>query len=355
MSLKIKVLKANHGDAIVVESHVGDDTFRILIDSGPGECFENVQGPISTPGPLRELLDGMIDRGESFDLTILTHVDDDHIGGLLKACEHEHYRGILLKNVWFNSGKLMAAAFGFDQAPPESDITIPDISSVKTSIKQGVSLDALLDMHSMSKRKLIMAGDEHDFPHGTITVLSPTRAQLERLLRKWEKEDPSLKTSASKTDYDYSLDELCANDLFEEDSSVHNASSIAILLKTHEAKVIFLADSYPSTICRTLREKVGVCETEPLAVDVCKISHHGSKANTNDELLTLLRCNQYIVSTNGSKHGLPNKRTLARIRKYSPTSEILFNYDHVKALVFPNKNERDQALNMKYIEGDLLL
>lgn len=36
------------------------------------------------------------------------------------------------------------------------------------------------------------------------------------------------------------------------------------------------------------------------------------------------------MSTDGSKHGLPNKRTIARIIK-STQGNIYFNYDHVVA------------------------
>ena len=44
---------------------------------------------------------------------------------------------------------------------------------------------------------------------------------------------------------------------------------------------------------------------QPLKIDYVKVSHHGSKANTNDELLSLLDCNNFIISANGRHHGLP--------------------------------------------------
>jgi beta-lactamase superfamily II metal-dependent hydrolase len=355
MPLKIKVLQAAHGDAIVVETEQNGEKFRILIDGGPIECFERKLGRLRTvPGPLKCLLDEMDARRERFDLTILTHVDDDHIAGLLRAFRDERYRPILAKDVWFNSGRLMAQTFG-EPTPPESAVVIDDFLDRKTSIAQGVELDDLLDKYCSSARKIRTAGSEFTFKHGKITVLSPTEAQLLSLLKKWEKEKPDSLTSASQTDYHLSMSQLKSRDSFVEDTSTHNASSIAFLLEVGEAKALFLGDALSTTVCQTLRDKLGVSERHPLAVKVCKLSHHGSKANTNDELLSLVRSDRFIVSTNGLKHGLPNKMTLARISHKSPDSEVLFNYPAVRARVFPNEKERASAINMRDLEGDLLL
>lgn len=355
MALKIKVLQVGHGDAIVVESEVGGEKFRILIDGGPSESFEKKVGGVQLrPGPLQEQLEAIAVKQERIDLTIVTHVDDDHIAGLLKACKSERYLPIVANDVWFNSGRLIAQAFG-EQAPNESAIFVDDIFDRKTSIAQGVELDDLLNKHCSSPRKIRVAGSEFEFKHGKITVLSPTEAQLRSLLKKWEREKSESLTSSSQTDYDLSMSELRLNDVFAEDASTHNASSIAILLEVGESKALFLGDALPTTVCQTLREKLDVSEERPLAVNVCKLSHHGSKANTNDEILSLIRCDKFIVSTNGLRHGLPNKVTLARINDKAPRSEVLFNYPAVRERVFPDKQERASAVNMKDLEGDLLL
>lgn len=355
MTLKIKVLQAGHGDAIIVESEVDGDVFRILIDGGPSETFERkIGGRRTCPGPLQEQLEAMAVKQERVDLTILTHVDDDHIAGLLKVCENKRYLPIIANDVWFNSGRLIAKTFS-EQAPIESAITITDIHDRKTSIAQGVELDELLDKYCSSPREIRVAGSEFTFKHGKITVLSPTVDQLRSLLKKWEKEEPESLTSASQTDYNLSMSELMLNDVFVEDTSIHNASSISILLEIGETKALFLGDALPTTICQSLRERLRVSEERPLVVNVCKLSHHGSKANTNDELLSLIRSDKFIVSTNGLRHGLPNKVTLARINDKAPHSEVLFNYPAVRERVFSDEQERTSAANMKDLEGDLLL
>lgn len=354
MTLKISVLEAGHGDAIVVETSIDNETFRILIDGGPPECFERRQGWKKTAGPLQRVLDDMYQKGERFDLTILTHVDDDHIGGLLKACRHEKYRSVVANDVWFNSGKLIAQ--GFDsQAPAGSSVLIDDPEDRLTSISQGVELDELLQQYCSSPRQLrFVDGCKIPFKHGQIIILSPTENQLKSLLTKWEREQPSSLTSGADTDYRFSFDELRERDEFSEDTSVHNASSIAVLIETQGKRVLLLGDALPSTVCETLRDRLGVTEDDPLRVEVCKLSHHGSKANTNKELLSLVRCEQFVISTNGTRHGLPDKATLARIDELQPESEVLFNYKATRERVFQEDLERTSLEKMKDLKGDLI-
>jgi hypothetical protein len=175
---------------------------------------------------------------------------------------------------------------------------------------------------------------------GEITILSPQEEQLRSLAKKWEHEESNLFTSGPSNDYGYSLDELLESDVFEEDKSVHNGSSIAFLIESGDAKALFLGDAHAPTICTSLRN-LGYSEEEPLTVGLCKLSHHGSKANTSMELLSLIKSEVFIVSTNGLRHGLPNKRTIARIKAVSPNSSVLFNYPGLKERMFNTEELND--------------
>lgn len=355
MTLKVSFLKAAHGDAIVIETNVDSETFRILIDGGPPECYERRQGGRKIAGPLQEVLEDLRRRGERFDLTIVTHVDDDHIGGLLAGFRHHKYRSVIANDVWFNSGKVIAHGFS-TEAPEGSQILIDDPEDRLTGISQGVEFDALLDEHCTSSRQArFVDGREISFKHGKIFVLSPTEQQLKRLLAKWEAEGADSLTSGVANDYHMSLSELRSNDKFVEDASVHNASSIALLIETQGHRLLLLGDALPSTICSSLRDHLGVSPENPLEVSVCKLSHHGSKASTSEELLSLVRCKKFVVSTNGLRHALPNKTTLARIIELQPGSEILFNYQEVREKVFPDLEERAAFGNIRALTGDLAL
>lgn len=355
MTLKISILKAGHGDSILVETSIDNEVFRILIDGGPPECFERRQGGKKIAGPLKKMLDEMYEKGERVDLTILTHVDDDHIGGLLKACRYVKYRSVVANDVWFNSGRLISQEFE-SPVPLNSSIWIDDPENPLTSISQGVELDEILQENCSSPRRLrLVDGSEIPFKHGKIVILSPTESQLRSLLKKWAKEQPDSLTSSAVTDYHLSFDELRERDKFIEDTSVHNASSIAFLIETQGKRGLFLGDALPSTVCETLRNSLAVSKDNPLQVAVCKLSHHGSKANTNEELLSLVRSERFIISTNGLRHGLPDKVTLARIYESQPNSEVFFNYTGVRERVFPDDAERISLVTMKDLQGELVL
>jgi hypothetical protein len=86
-----------------------------------------------------------------------------------------------------------------------------------------------------------------------------------------------------------------------------------------------LGDAHPSVVVETLRCYYGISPENKLSVDVVKLSHHGSKRNTNAELLNHIKSNRFIVSSDGSQ-GLPDKECLARIIRFAGQKvEFCFN------------------------------
>ncbi|BAF71688.1 hypothetical protein [Sulfurovum sp. NBC37-1] len=123
---------------------------------------------------------------------------------------------------------------------------------------------------------------------------------------------------------------------FEEDKSLPNGSSIAFILEIGDKKILFLGDSHPSVIIDGLKE-LRYSNRNKLEIDFMKVSHHGSKANTSNELLEIIKCDKFIISTDGSKHGLPNKETLARIINKHSGCKIYFTYPDLIKKIFSEK------------------
>jgi hypothetical protein len=68
-----------------------------------------------------------------------------------------------------------------------------------------------------------------------------------------------------------------------------------------------------------------------LPLDAFVIPHGGSSHNVGPELLQLLDCDRYMVSTDGSKYQNPGRETIARIITYGRASPdrsltLIFNY-----------------------------
>jgi len=165
---KINFLPASNGDCILITT----DKFNILIDGGMGRTYYR-----SLKDKLEEL--------EQIDLVILTHIDEDHIAGLIELFKDEEIRP-KVKKVWFNS--LAKLSELFDGKYDESIEYITDDDSDKNvSYKQGESLESLLDgidyeLIYLEKKK------KYQFEDIELLILSPRKKDLKRLHRYWLKD-----------------------------------------------------------------------------------------------------------------------------------------------------------------------
>ncbi|MDP5542487.1 MBL fold metallo-hydrolase [Pseudomonas aeruginosa] len=346
MSVSIRFLHAFHGDCILITIGPDESAKRILIDGGPPSTFK--AGP---SGELRLALTELEQQDKYIDLVILTHVDDDHIGGLIKAFEAQDGLSKLAKKVIFNSGRLIHNYFRV-AIDPEKDIQGNFSHTPETSIDQGDTLERLLENEGIWVKEVTKQGDKHNLDDVELYFLSPNENELRSLLGKWEKETLSPFTSLDRTDWNESYEDLLSKDSFREDTSKTNASSLAFILKVDGDSYIFLGDAHPSTVSAGLRLNNYTPET-PIVAKLVKISHHGSKGNTNEELLSLLECSKFVISTDGSRHGLPDKVTLARIHKYKESAEIYFNYQGTLDDVYTESEQRALGNKVKVLDGEL--
>lgn len=336
MPVNVRVLKAFHGDCIFITVDSGAFTERILIDGGPEATFG-----VSPQGELRALLNELDVEGKQIDVVILTHVDDDHIGGLIKAFEVKDGLTKLARKVIFNSGRLIHEYFKV-QVDPSKEITGNFTQSKNTSIKQGNTLERLLEGLGVWHENVIKQGDKYSLQGCEMIFLTPNEGELKKLLIKWEKDQSSPFTSASNTDWKKSYKELLDQDSFKEDNSKPNGSSISFILKVGEKNFLFLGDAHPTSITQGLA-MLGYNANTPINAEMVKLSHHGSKGNTSLELLSAINCSSYIVSTDATRHGLPNKITFARIHSKNSNAVILFNYKSVISSIYT----RDELLRLE--------
>ena len=348
MGIVVRVLEAHHGDCILVTHEGASGAVNILIDGGTSATFK--YGPRQRyDGALCKVLTALKAPGQHIDLAVLTHIDEDHIKGLIKAFEAPDYLNVLVKSVWFNSSRIITKYFDTPEIP-ENNILLTD-DSPQTSVQQGKDLETLLDEIGCERAPLIQAGQVHIIGPFKLTVLSPDQTQLKRLLHKWPSEDESGATAAHDNDYQVSLKEIWEDDEFESDKSPYNGSSIAFILEVGNRRMLFLGDAHDKVVVENLKE-LGFSETNKLQLDLVKVSHHGSQYNTSSEFLSLLQSSRYVISTNGSSHGLPNKRAIARIIKET-NGQICFNYnDVIKPLLLEHEVE-DYAYRLEALDKEI--
>lgn len=334
-TMKIKILKAFNGDSILISFKEGQKSRNILIDGGMSATYvKKGRNDKLEYGELKSTIDEIRERNEKIDLLVLTHVDDDHIGGILKWFEKDKDAYKLVGKVWFNSGRLISEYFD-EKEIEENLLIIPDESTL-TSIRQGVKFEDYIQTNGIWDRRVLIALEYFEYLGIKFKFLSPSPDKLKLLLGKWEKEAPaSLDTSAEKNDYSLTLKEHIEKDNFKEDTAVHNGSSISFIMTYQNKNFVFLGDAFPSVVTNSLQE-FGYSKEKPVTAELLKISHHGSKANNNIEMLELIKTSKYIVSTNGDKHSHPNKQFLARLASINNNCEVFFNYpEQIKKIFMP--------------------
>ena len=196
--MKIKFLKAFNGDSILIsfddEAH---QSRNILIDGGIGGTYKTEKNSKGKPefGDLKIVIDNLRLKNEFIDLLIITHIDDDHIGGILKWFDSDLEAADLVKKVWFNSGGLIAE---FLKKPENRELShfIDPTKTPQTSIDQGIEFSKYILEKGIWDRKVILQGDVFSELGLKFTILSPNKPKLEKLLKEWRKIEPDLKTSA---------------------------------------------------------------------------------------------------------------------------------------------------------------
>jgi len=325
MGIKFEFLKAGNGDCILIS--VDNNRINILIDGGLANTYTR---------ELKKRLQIIKNKNRYLDLVVLTHYDNDHIGGILKLLDDEkksikQVGTTMLKEFWFNS---------FDKA-----LVNPSNTSNKTSAKQQIKFDEyikeLLPFINYSSRISIDNITEKTLGENQeirFILLSPNNQKLDDLFSKYKRETKSYQTSAFSNDYDISIEELSQRD-FKKDTSLTNGASIAFIIEYKKLKFMFLGDAHIDLIIDRLKE-LGYSSENRLKLEFVKLSHHGSSKNLNSDFLDLIDTQTFVILTNGSRHNHPNKETLAKILTYSKRVreediQFIYNYEQTKNILTP--------------------
>lgn len=330
--MSLEMLPALHGDALLL--HYGPEggrQRRVLIDGGP----------IGAWAALQTRVQALPAGDKHFDLAVLTHVDTDHVDGLVRLFAEPPPWSFSVDDVWFNGWRHLAPQHGL------------------LGGKQGEYFSALL-AHRLKAGQwngafhgaAVVVPDDGPLPVKALagglqlTLLSPTPQTLETMRKAWEKDvrgsilpgnlDAAWKALATQKRYlpkagllgsTPALDELLATQS-KPDESAANGSSIALLAEYQGKRALLLGDAHPDVVSASLRRLLAERGLERLQVDAVKVAHHGSKSNTSDELMALIDSPRYLISTNGAQFEHPDKEAVQRIigRTQGHGLTLYFNY-----------------------------
>jgi len=343
--LKIQFLKANNGDSILISLEDENKIQRhIVIDSGMPQTYffatENKYGDFK-----EKIVKPITDAGQKIDLLILTHIDEDHIGGIWKWFAKEKDTAYqIISSIWFNSGKAIAEKFKISENPLLQNY-LEIFTTSQTSVEQAVTFEEYINEHDLWDKKLIGQTQVYEKFGLKFQILSPGIQQLKDLVEHYRGEVKDDYFTSGTVDYDRNIKSFIEEEAdekwkFEEDDTVTNGSAIAFIMEHGGEKFLFLADAHPNVIITELK-RLKYSPEEPLSVKFVKLSHHGSSFNTNLELLKLIKTDHYIISTSGQRHSHPHKRTISRIVASNPNANIYFNYELIRQAVWNKQDTID--------------
>lgn len=352
--VELKSYPAKNGDAFLLKA--SNNPFAMLIDGGFVETFQKY---------IRSDLESLAASDYALDLVVATHIDADHIAGLLSFFSMngtaEEQTIIPVREVLFNSLRSLVARTLKQPAMRPDDLALlqeirlrgyplPDAVNnfdQEISARQGNSLARLLQdggyQWNTHTGAIPIGGEgliEHRLPQATIKVLGPNEERLKALKKWWISEIRRLGLVGSLEDLDDVFEFLCAHEVvnsgeqllassdadlaevYLSDSSVTNGSSISLIVEIEGQRLLFLGDSWAEDTVTALAPQ------GPTIFDAVKIAHHGSVRNTNPGLLTLVDSPHFFISTNGARHNHPSFPVLkAIVARPAAFCRILhFNY-----------------------------
>ena len=323
--MELTFLDARQGDAIWVRWGEGR---QLLVDMG-------------TSGTGRALADrfrALPEDQRAFELLVVTHVDTDHIGGVLTGLvDPAEPVPVTFADVWFNGWEHLNGL-----VPADERSALEPMGGV-----QGELLTTWLRDHAWNDafgRAAVVRTDTTlprvELPDGlTVTVLAPVQERLTELVPEWQLAVAAALEKGTLTDVSPGLEPmgpstaptlesavdlaLLSEDPFKVDGSKANAASIALVLEHDGKRALLTGDATASELLGGLA-LLGAGERVPL--DLVKLPHHGSRNNVSRELVQAVDCPLWVFSSDGTTFRHPDAIAVSRVvRDAGPEPHLVFN------------------------------
>jgi hypothetical protein len=327
--LVLEALRAKFGDSLILHSGTAKRPQLTVIDGGPPGVYGDALRPRLEAIRTERRLDARTPL--DIELMMVSHIDDDHVAGLLELARKLNDRRESgqplpwkIRRFWHNSfddildnDDLQLGASGSAMSTASlGDFLELDGSRLLASVAQGRELRKLLEALSLGRNApfkglVVAAGSVKAVTVGDLelTVVGPRTTELEALQQKWNAEiKPVLKKERSRA----RLAEIAAY----VDKSVHNLSSIVVLVESQGKRLLLTGDGRGDHTLEGLKA-AKLLKKGKLAVDVLKVPHHGSSRNVEKDYFETIVAKHYVVSADG-KHDNPDVETLEMISAARP-------------------------------------
>jgi Metallo-beta-lactamase superfamily len=345
--MRIEVFQSDKGDCLLIS---GRDGTRMLADAGMSSSYSEHVAPA---------LGRIAGKGGELDLVYVSHIDRDHIGGVLQLMEdhvawrvrdfqHEsgnddfpdppRPRPPKVNRLWHNAfhdviadnagpvEEMLATTAALLEAGEGDERLIAETQrELAASVGDGIELSKRareeqlgIPVNGEFEGKLAMVrGEPQTVELGSLelTLLGPFKEDVDALRREWndwlrENADEVRRLRAemaADTDRLVSGDvdgfrsgmALRAKELGNRSRvTVPNLASIMLLAEENGRTLLLTGDGHRDEIIKGL-EKAGRLEDDGLHVDVLKVQHHGSEHNIDADFCRRITADHYVFCANG--------------------------------------------------------
>lgn len=262
-----EVYTYNAGKGDCIRLHFAG-THNIFIDSG-----------VTRFAPVFRLqCDRIKQSGETLDALILTHVDDDHIGGILANLRRAGYRCPFIE-VWMNHS---GSASNDDRT-----LSVQQNDEVYARlVNQGIRV--------IPMRK----GDRREIAGAVIDVFWP-----ETIIEEVRNRQYNEAQLARHSDYHLPLSVLAEMPLPIRDTSRNNKQSIVFSFTFENHRLLLTGDAWAEDVIKAKG-----------TYDLVKLPHHGSARNISETYPGSIHSSDFLICTDGINH--PDKQTIAKLEKW---------------------------------------
>lgn len=299
MSFTVLNLSENQADCfLIILENSAKEQITILVDGNKEYSdYQKVQKTIDN-------------TCKKLDFIVVSHVDDDHLGGIIKMLEDDNW-----------------------ESAKDSKILYNHVAKGSVNYEQAKTFEELI------KGRTIISSYADDYPGGCgfLEILSETDRKLCREMEKNKNAKAYLTLIKPKN---FNLDKVradCKRVLAHEknaNAKLINRNSLVFLLEFEGKSAIFTGDAN----WKQIEKKLGKILPPNYIMNMIKIPHHGAMAE-NMELTT-------YANTHGTKYFLvtgkeqwdnshPNKKLIIEISQKCPEADI---YTLVEGI--PGKNIR---------------
>jgi hypothetical protein len=332
--LVLEALRAKYGDCLLLHYGTKDKPRLAVIDGGPPGVFNDALKP--RLDEIRKERGLGAQTPLDIDLMMVSHIDEDHIAGLLQMAQkikdlrdaHEPVPW-RIRRFWLNSFddilgnadvSIASTASGASLSPSSlGDILQPEGSLVLASVGQGRDLRKALDALSLNGNPpfqgLVLAGHAPiTLDNLKLTVVAPSKDNLVALQEDWDKKiKPIL-----KKEKDHAARAQIASYV---DNSVYNLSSIVVLAEAEGKRILLTGDGRGDHTLQGLQQAGLLDAKGTIAIDVLKMPHHGSVRDIDLDYFQKIRAQHFVISADG-KFDNPDLDTLKLLAKARPDDDF---------------------------------